>query len=76
MAAASYETVKTVGKVLVKVPRLGRYMNQLDAFRLEQGDLIPARHQNGMVLEKGHILNRNFYGLEDKDLGRAVIATV
>lgn len=75
--AASYETVKEVASVLVKVPTLGTYMNYLDAFQLpDDGGLIPERYQNGMVLKKGHILNRNFYGLKENDLGRNVVATV
>lgn len=79
MARYRYEVIRTEVNVLVNVPKLGRYMRYHDELQQpveEGGYLIPKRHQNGMPVGNGLILNRTFYGLAETDLGRAIVATV
>ena len=67
--------------VLVKVPKEGSYMAKIEENEFElHGKMIKvATHwKNGMLLSGGgqKILNRLFYEITEKDLGRKIVARV
>ena len=79
----NYQELKVVEKVLVKVPKGGAYMEEIPEhkFELHGGTINVPRHwRNGfvVVVSAGSkiILNRHFYGIKDRDLGRKIVATV
>jgi len=79
---AKYQTVLEVENVLVKVPKLSDFM------RLVPGDHPvasvpdhwahgkPFPRHNKNTIEMALILNCNFFGIEERDLGRRIIANV
>lgn len=79
-----YENLLTVKGVLVFVPVLQKLkrIDKCDFKKNGKNIIIPAFYKNGMPVRsliessKKIILNRNFFGLDPKDFGSKITATV
>jgi len=79
---AQYQTVLEVTNALVKVPKLSDFMRLVPGGypvasvpdHWAHGKPIPRRDKS--LTETAIILNCNFFGIEERDLGRRIVANV
>lgn len=71
----TYRSLLRQEGVLVKVPQKSLHMRSMEAFKIGRVT-VPARWQNGMPLKGGVVLNRHFFGVENGDFGRRIVAAV
>ncbi len=69
----SRKTLKVFRNVLIKIPKSSKHMSFVPE---NKGYGIEAHWKNGLVVNRGEILFRFFYGIGDVDLGSRVIADV
>lgn len=75
-APADYETLLIKERVLVKVPKDSGFMTRQNAFKTPAGVSVPSHWKNGKPLKGGVFLNVHFYGINEENLGRNIIASV